>query len=91
MIPMATVATATGLAVDEVIRAKVRAHNGNGWGDHSELNTIGAKIETAPLQMSIPIFVLASSSASQIALSWSTVTGTAAGGQSVAISGYVLE
>jgi hypothetical protein len=40
--------------------------------------------------MSAPDFVAASSSASQIVLIWSAPTGSAAGGQSVSISDYVL-
>jgi hypothetical protein len=47
-IPMTTVATITGRAVDTLIRVKIRAYNANGWGDYSELNTAGATIETAP-------------------------------------------
>ena len=72
-------------------QAKVRAHNENGWGDYSELNTDGATIETAPTQMDAPVFVMAESSASQITISWSAVTDAAAGGQNVAITGYVRE
>jgi len=90
-IPMTTVASVTGRTVDTLIRVKVRAQNANGWGDYSELNTAGATIETAPTQMDAPIFVLASSSASAISLSWTAATGTAAGGANVAISDYVLE
>ena len=90
-IPMTTVASVTGQAVDSLIRVKVRAQNANGWGDYSEPNTAGATIETAPTQMDAPVFVLASSSASAIALSWTAATGTAAGGANVAITDYVLE
>lgn len=47
-VPMATLRTLTGLATDTVIQVKVRAHNGNGWGDYSEINVSGAKIENVP-------------------------------------------
>lgn len=90
-IPMTTVASLTGLSVDSLIRVKVRAYNANGWGDYSELNTAGATIETVPTQMGAPVFVLASSSESAIALSWTAATGTNAGGASVSITDYVLE
>jgi hypothetical protein len=90
-VPMATVESVTGLAVDSLIRVKIRAQNANGWGDYSELNTAGATIETAPTQMATPAFVLASSSASAIALSWTAATGTAAGGSNLAITDYALE
>lgn len=41
--------------------------------------------------MDAPVFVLATSSASAISLSWTAATGAAAGGANVAISDYVLE
>jgi hypothetical protein len=89
-IPMTTIVTVTGMAVDTLIRVKIAAHNTNGWGAFSELNTAGATIETYPTQMAAPVFVLASSSVTEIALSWTASTGTAAGGASVSVSGYVL-
>jgi hypothetical protein len=47
-IPMTTAISLTGLSVDSLIQVKVRAHNANGWGAYSELNTAGATIETLP-------------------------------------------
>lgn len=47
-VPMGTLRTLTSLTVDSVIQVKVRAHNTKGWGDYSELNVGGAKIETVP-------------------------------------------
>lgn len=47
-VPMATLRTLTSLTVGSVIQVKLRAHNTNGWGDYSELNIGGAKIETIP-------------------------------------------
>ena len=92
VIPMAALRTVTGLAVDVRIRAKVRAHNVNGWGDASELssNTAGAKIETLPLVMAAPTFDAGSSSTASIVMSWTAVTGAAAGGAAVTISNYVV-
>jgi hypothetical protein len=90
-IPMPTVLTLTGLAVDQLIRAKVRAHNANGWGAYSELNTVGATTETLPTQLAAPTFDVSGSSATQITLNWASVSGTAAGGVNVAVAGYVLE
>jgi hypothetical protein len=90
-IPMTTVASLTGRSVDSLIKVKIRAYNANGWGDYSELNTAGATIETAPTQMNAPTFVLESSSATTITLSWTAATGTDAGGANVAITDYVLE
>jgi hypothetical protein len=90
-IPMTSIISLTGLAVDELIRAKVRAHNTNGWGAYSELNTAGATIETLPNQLSAPVADISASSNTEIALSWTGVSGTAAGGVNVAVLGYVLE
>lgn len=39
-----TVKTNTGLAVDSLIRVKVRAQNDKGWGAYSEFNSAGALI-----------------------------------------------
>jgi hypothetical protein len=47
-VPMATLITLTGLTLDSTIQVKVQAHNANGWGDYSELNIGGAKVETLP-------------------------------------------
>jgi hypothetical protein len=61
---MSTIKTTTGLAIDASIRAKVRAHNSNGWGSYSELNTAGATIEGLPAEMPTLVFNLASSTLS---------------------------
>jgi hypothetical protein len=41
LVPMLEIRPLTGLAVDQIIKAKVRAHNSNGWGAFSELNIEG--------------------------------------------------
>jgi len=43
---MTSIISLTGQTVDQLVRVKVRAHNANGWGTYSELNTVGATIET---------------------------------------------
>lgn len=88
LIEMTVVIARTSLSVDNSVRASIRAHNINGWGDYSELNTVGATIETVPSLMSAPTFEVASSSAASIALSWTAPTGAAKGGQNVAILTY---
>ena len=90
-VPMVQVAALTGLAVDSLLRARVRAHNANGWGAASELNAAGATLESLPEQMAAPALVIATSDLTQIVLTWQAVTGAAAGGASVSVSGYVLE
>lgn len=88
---MTTIISLTGQTVDQLIRAKVRAHNANGWGAYSELNTAGATIETLADQLSAPVFDNSGSSATQISMTWTGVSSTAAGGLNVAVLGYVLE
>ena len=90
-VQMVTVAATTGLSIDSLIRVRVRAHNSNGWGAYSELNTVGATIEKPPSQMAPPTFDIATSSVSQVVLSWTLVSGVAAGGSSLTLSNYVLE
>ena len=90
-IPMPTIISSTSWPVDTLIKVKARAHNGNGWGEYSELNTAGATIETVPTQMAAPVFVLAGSDSTQTTMSWSALTGTAAGGLHLAVTSYVLE
>lgn len=45
---MATILSLTSHPVDTLIRVKIRAHNAKGWGDYSEMNIVGATIETTP-------------------------------------------
>jgi len=90
-VTMATVASTTGLAIDSLIRVRVRAHNANGWGGYSELNSAGATIEGAPAQMAPPELDISASTLTQAVLTWPAATGAAAGGSSVVISNYVLE
>lgn len=88
---MPTIISSTSWPVDTLIKVKARAHNGNGWGVYSELNTAGATIETVPTQMAAPVFELSGSDSTQTTMSWSALTGTAAGGLHLAVTSYVLE
>ena len=54
------VKTLTGLSVDTLIRVKVSAQNGKGWGAYSEYNSAGALIQDVPAIMSAPSVNLAS-------------------------------
>ena len=47
-IPMTTIISITGLTLDSLIRVRVAAHNVEGWGLNSDINTSGATIETTP-------------------------------------------
>jgi hypothetical protein len=88
---MTSIETLTALTVDELIQVKVRAHNGDGWGEYSEINTSGATIETEPLEMDLVSYDTTATTNSQIKVTWTDISGTSAGGSSVTISGYVIE
>jgi cellulose 1,4-beta-cellobiosidase len=81
----------TSLAVDTLIRVKVRARNGKGWGSFSELNSAGATMENIPSVMSPPTIVSSSITNTLVPLTWTAPTGVAAGGSSVSITTYDLE
>ena len=83
--------TQLGLAVDTLIRVKVRAQNAKGWGSYSELNVGTATVETLPAVMSAPTIVSASVTTTSIPLTWTVPTGSAAGGASVSIISYDIE
>lgn len=87
---MSTVKTLTGLSVDTLIQVKVRAHNSDGWGDYSEINTSGATIETTPSAMSTPSFDETTTTNTAIDLTWSQLSGSDKGGSSVTITGYKI-
>jgi hypothetical protein len=53
-VPMLKVEQETGLATDTLIKVKLRAHNDQGWGGYSELNSIGQVIESLPLKIAQP-------------------------------------
>lgn len=88
---MSTIRSVTGLAVDRVIQVRVQAHNADGWGEWSEINTSGATIETPPLLMDPITFDASATTNTAIKLTWNALTGTATGGSSVAITNYVIE
>jgi hypothetical protein len=48
-IEMDTLRVDSGLVQGDLVRAKIRAFNLNGWGAFSQLNFIGSLIETRPL------------------------------------------
>lgn len=89
-VPMASIVSLTSLAVDTLIQVKVRAHNQNGWGSYSQLNIVGATIETLPTQASTPSFDPVTSTNTMIVLTWSALTGSSTGGSSVSITNYEI-
>jgi hypothetical protein len=87
---MTSIVTLTSLSVNTLIQVSVRAHNQNGWGAYSELNIVGATIETLPTQAAAPTFDPLLSSNSQIVLLWTSLTGSSTGGSSVTIDNYEI-
>lgn len=45
---MTDIIVSTGLSVDDLIEAKLKAHNGRGYGSFSELNIAGSTLEVDP-------------------------------------------
>lgn len=87
---MTDILALTGLSVDTLIQVKVRAHNSDGWGDYSEINTSGATIETTPSAMSTLSYSASSTTNTAIDLTWSQLTGSSMGGSSLTITGYLI-
>lgn len=88
---MASIVTLTSLSVDSLIRVKVRASNLIGVGDYSEMNFVGATIETTPTQMSPLTFNAATSTNSLVVFNWGTLTaGAQTGGTGVVITNFKI-
>lgn len=41
----------TDLLVDALLQVMIKAHNANGWGDFSEINVSGQKVNSLPLKV----------------------------------------
>lgn len=78
-----------GFTVGAVVQAEVRAHNANGWGDYSNVNTVGGTIQTIPTSAPT-LSVGAATSATQAQVTWAALTGVQATGNN-AITSYGLE
>jgi hypothetical protein len=89
-IPMAKfTATPLSLSLSDLIVVRASAYNANGWSTVSTSNTVGAKVRTIATTMHAPVRD-ASSSDTQIVLTWSTLTGDAGTGGATILS-YGLE
>lgn len=77
------------LAYGTLVIAKVQAYNTKGWSSLSPANVAGATIETEPTAMSAPSNG-ASTSASQIEVTWSAISSSPANGGST-ITSYNLQ
>jgi hypothetical protein len=79
IVPMATISGTTYLLpYRHIVQAKARAHNQFGWGDYSDHNTTGAKIQSVPEIPDAPTRGTLTSE-SQIELLWTTLDPTKQG------------
>ena len=87
---MANIPSITGLAVENLIKVKVRAQNINGWGVYSEPNNSGQVVHTIPLTMDAVTFDFAEILNTEITIYWQALTGVSTGGLTVNIDNYEL-
>lgn len=57
------------LIAGDIVHVKVAAHNKNGWGDFSDINTNGAVVESVPVKMAKPTRNVATNTL-QIVVDW---------------------
>ena len=88
VVPMSTIRTLTLLPRDSLIRVKVRAYNARGIGQFSEMNTLGATVETEPTNLMLVSIDVPSTSNTQTKVVWTPLTGSARGGKDVAVTKY---
>jgi hypothetical protein len=75
--------------VGDLVRFRARARNSDGWGDYSSPNSGGATVMMVPVTMGAPVEG-ASTSSTQIQVTWSALTSVAATG-GTAITSYELD
>jgi hypothetical protein len=68
----------------------VRAHNTNGYGGYSSLNSAGDYLEGPPTTMNQPLKNAASSTATSLSLTWTALSLDSETGASTILS-YLLE
>ena len=74
--------TTFNLAYNDLVKVRARARNTNEWGDYSETNTDGARIQTKPIQMN-QVTRGAETSTLQIQAVWIALTGHETGGSDI--------
>jgi len=90
-VSQANAVSATSKTADQVVVVKTRAHNANGFGEYSQVNSAGGLYQTTPGQMSAPTYDDSTSDNDSVDLLWTAPTGVTAGGTSVTITSYLLE
>lgn len=90
IVPMEDIISQTGLPRDSLIRVKVKATNAQGTGEFSELNTVGATIETIPTSNLLVTIDMSEAATSNIKtkVTWTALTGSNRGGKDVTIDSY---
>lgn len=89
-IPYAYLISTYGFQVGQLVQAKVRAFNINGWGGFSQINTSGAYIQAIPGRMAAPTQGSATT-IDRIQLNWTAMTTMLETGGTYSISSYNLE
>jgi hypothetical protein len=92
-VPLATLGSgsgnAYGLSYDDLVQARVQAENANGWGSLSQVNLVGAKVQTTPTKMLVPTMGTATTTAQVQVLFTALATAAETGGAS--LDSYHLE
>ena len=87
-VPMTLLRTLTLRPRDSLIRVKIRGTNLKGDGEYSEVNTVGATIETEPTNLSVASIDVPSTFNDRTKVVWTALTGSARGGWNVDITSY---
>jgi len=88
-VPLTALRASYGLAYDELVQARVQAKNANGWGSLSQVNLVGARVQTEPTRMAAPVMGSATSTAELEVVFTALTTAVERGG--AAIDSYHLE
>lgn len=75
---------------DELVQAKIRAHNQFGWSNYSPVNLAGARIQVEPLKVQSIDLDIVSSTLTTLQLSWPELTTHEETGGSPILS-YLLQ
>jgi Fibronectin type III domain len=79
-VPMSTLTSSFGYAIGDLIRAKVRAMNSDGYGDYSSVNTAGLNAMKEPQSAPTDLARGSSTSKTAIQLTWTGITTSPANG-----------
>lgn len=89
-VPMSTLTTSYGYTIGDLIRAKVRAHNSDGYGDYSSVNSAGMTAMKEPQSAPTSLARGSSTSKTAIELTWTGVTTSPANGGITGSVDYIV-